>query len=126
MVVRRFGFLKQNEKDFVSHGETEVKRENAVPRLKSCCLKTLEHQYIESLSLLTIGIYSIFILFDLTMTEQIVKVDPSIIEYIDFVFLVIFLVEIGLKTFASSGAFLLDGFNVFDATIVTVSFVLNI
>ena len=32
-------------------------------------MKTLEHQHMETLSLVTIGIYSIFILFDLTMSQ---------------------------------------------------------
>jgi hypothetical protein len=43
---------------------------------------------------------------------------------IDLVFLTIFLIEIILKSFASSGSFLIDGFNIFDATIVIVSFAL--
>ena len=68
VVVRRFGFLKQNEKTFVNPEDREIKTENAIPRLKSCCLKALEDQYIERLSLLTIGLYSVFILFDLTMS----------------------------------------------------------
>lgn len=45
---------------------------------------------------------------------------------IDFVFLTIFLIEIILKTFASSGGFLLDFFNSFDAIVVVLSWVLNI
>ena len=69
VVVRRFGFLKENEKDFINPLDREVKHERAIPRLQNCCLKTLEHQYIENLSLLTIGLYSVFILFDLTMSE---------------------------------------------------------
>lgn len=43
VVVRRFGFLKENEKDFLNTADREIKNENAIPRLKSCCLKTLEH-----------------------------------------------------------------------------------
>lgn len=68
IVVRRFGFLQENEKDFIDPSNREFKNENAIPRLKNCCLKSLEHQYIENLSLLTIGLYSVFILFDLTMS----------------------------------------------------------
>ena len=121
IVVRRFGFLKVNEKEFVSSEDMEIKNENAIPRLQNCCLKTLEHQYIENMSLFTIGLYSVFILFDLTMS-QLFTIDAKLLETIDLVFLTIFLIEIILKTFASSGRFLMDGFNIFDATIVVVSF----
>ena len=69
VVVRRFGFLKQNEKEFVASEDKQVKNEMAIPRLQNCCMKTLEHQHMETLSLVTIGIYSIFILFDLTMSQ---------------------------------------------------------
>jgi|Transcript_10747 hypothetical protein len=125
VVVRRFGYLKQNEKEFVEAESREAKYENAIPRLKNCCLKTLEHQYIERLSLLTIGLYSIFILFDLTMSA-LFEIDPDMLETIDFVFLTVFLIEIVLKTFASSGTFFVDSFNLFDATIVIVSWALMI
>ena len=69
VVVRRFGFLKENEKEFVNSEDKEIQNENSIPRLKSCCMKTLEHQYTENLSLLTIGLYSVFILFDLTLSS---------------------------------------------------------
>jgi len=42
-------------------------------------------------------------------------------QTIDFIFLTIFFIEIMLKTFASSGGFLIDGFNLFDASIVIIS-----
>lgn len=45
---------------------------------------------------------------------------------IDLIFLTIFFLEIVFKTFASSGAFLMDGFNLFDASIVIVSWALMI
>lgn len=122
-MVRRFGYLKVNEKEFVNPEDVELKREMAIPRLQGCCLKTLEHQYVETASLLTIGIYSIFILFDLTMSS-LFDIDPALLNSIDLVFLYIFFIEICLKTFASSGGFLLDKFNLFDATIVIVSWAL--
>ena len=123
IVVRRFGYLKVNEKEFVNPEDVELKREMAIPRLQSGCLKLLEHQYVENASLLTIGIYSIFILFDLTMSS-LFDIDPALLNNIDLVFLYIFFIEICLKTFASSGGFLLDKFNLFDATIVIVSWAL--
>ena len=125
VVVRRFGFLKENEREFVDPGDKELKFEMAIPRLQSCCLKTLEHQTMENLALLTIGFYSIFILFDLTMS-QFLNVDAKMMGTIDFVFLTVFFIEIILKTFASNGGFLTDYFSLFDATIVILSWVLMI
>ena len=58
--------------------------------------------------------------------SQFFEIDASLLNRIDFVFLTIFFIEIGLKTFASSGAFLMDGFNLFDAVIVIASWVLMI
>lgn len=69
--------------------------------------------------------YSVFILFDLTMSA-LFTIDPRLLETIDFIFLTIFATEIFLKTFASSGTFMMDGFNLFDATIVIVSWALMI
>ena len=43
VVVRRFGFLKENEKEFINNEDRDIKNENAIPRLKNCCMKTLEH-----------------------------------------------------------------------------------
>ncbi len=120
IVVRRFGYLKDNEKEFVDTQNMDIKHEEAIPKLKNCCLKTLEHQYIENLSLFTIGLYSIFILFDLTMSA-LFTIDAKLLNTIDLIFLTIFAIEIFLKTFASSGTFLIDGFNLFDAAIVLVS-----
>ena len=126
VVVRRFGFLKENEKEFIDPAHREVKRENAIPRSQVSCLKFLEHEYVETVSLVTIGLYSVFILYDLTLTTFL-PVDKAIIDRIDFIFLTIFLIEIALKTFASSFMFLLlDFFNSFDATIVIASWFLNI
>ena len=78
---------------------------------------------MENLSLLIIGLYSIFILFDLTMS-QLFDVDANLMSSIDFVFLTVFFIEIALKTFASSGGFMKDYFSLFDASIVILSWVL--
>ena len=85
----------------------------------------MQHEYIEKLSLLTIGLYSIFILFDLTIS-QFFDIDADLLNLIDFIFLNVFFIEIALKTFASSGRFLMDGFNLFDAAIVIGSWALMI
>ena len=125
-MVRRFGFLKENEKEWIDPEFRATKTENAIPRSQLSCLKFLEHQYVETVSLMTIGLYSVFILYDLTLTSFF-PFDQKIIDMIDFVFLTIFFIEIALKSFASNFMFLfLDFFNMFDATIVIASWFLNI
>ena len=123
--MRRFGFLKENEKEYINSEVRADKRENALPELQQSCLKTLEHSTVEFISFFTISAYSVFILFDLGFTE-IVPVDRAHMNFIDFMFLNVFALEIGLKTFASSGMFLIDAFNTFDAIIVFSSWVLMI
>ena len=123
VVVRRFGFLKENEKEFIDPAVRAEKYENALPELQISCLKTLEHSTVEFISFFIISIYSFFILFDLGFTEMI-HVDRATLNMIDFCFLNVFALEIALKTFASSGMFLVDAFNTFDAIIVFLSWVL--
>lgn len=72
-----------------------------------------------------ISLYTLFILFWLTMAD-IIGIDESILSKIDTSFLTMFFAEIILKTFASNFMFLFDVFNAFDASIVLLSEVLNI
>lgn len=125
VVVRRFGFLKPNESEFIDEDNLNLKTETQIPKLKGFCLKMLEHRVIETLSMILISLYTIFILFDLTLSDFF-NLDPKIMADIDLVFLTIFFIEIILKTFASNGMYLADFFNAFDAAIVVVSEVLNL
>ena len=43
IVVRRFGYLQTNEKEFINATDREIKLEMAIPRLKHCCLRTLQN-----------------------------------------------------------------------------------
>ena len=54
--------------------------------------------------------------------SQLFTVDQNVMQTIDLFFLSIFFIEICLKTFSSSGAFLWDWFAFFDAAIVIVSY----
>ena len=69
VIVRRCFYLKENEKEFIEPINMEIKYEAAIPNLKVSCLKFLENQYFEAVSLWTIGLYSVFILYDLTISE---------------------------------------------------------
>lgn len=124
VIVRRFGFLKENEKEFVLQENLAVKVENCVPKTQAILLKMLESSVFETASLINIGLYTVFILQDLTLADSF-NFPPKIIESIDRVFLWIFAVEIFLKTFASNGTYLADKFNAFDAAIVFISVAFN-
>jgi len=54
------------------------------------------------------------------------NVTDELLAQVDRVFLSVFTAEICLKVFASNFMFFLDGFNVFDATIVFISELLNL
>lgn len=75
--------------------------------------------------MILISLYTIFILFWLTMAE-IFGIDEGILSVIDTAFLTLFFAEIILKSFASNFMYLFDVFNAFDAVIVIISEVLNI
>ena len=102
VVVRRFGYLKENEKEFVLLENLRVKRENGILKLQAFILKILESTGFETISLANIAVYTLFILSDLTLAD-VLHFNPTLIAKIDRVFLWIFAVEIILKTFASSG-----------------------
>lgn len=126
VIGRRFGFLSPNEKEYLTPEILATpKQEIFIPKFKILCLKTLESATFEMISMILISLYTIFILFWLTMAE-IFGIDENILSVIDTVFLTLFFIEIILKTFASNFAFLFDVFNAFDACIVIISEVLNL
>lgn len=89
-------------------------------------MKFLESTLVESLSMFIIGIYTIFVLFWLIHEGFMQKVPNYIMQAIDNIFLNFFLVEIILKSFASNLMYLYDAFNLFDAFVVVLSYVLNL
>lgn len=124
VVVRRFGFLKENVKDMNYKDMEKTQTENAIPRLQAQLLKMLESTFFETASLINIAAYTVFILQDLTLSDSF-NFNEEVLALIDSVFLWIFAVEIFLKAFASGGTYLLDKFNCFDAVIVFLSVALN-
>ena len=129
IVVRRFMHLAINENEYmdVNNEKHNVKTENSIPRLKLFCLKLLESGPIENISFFIISIYSLFTLFWLTYSEfTSTEIDEIILAEIDSVFLYIFLLEIIIKSFASNLMYLKEYFNIFDATIVILSLILNL
>ena len=126
IVIRRFMLLAVNEHEYVKAEILEIpKQENALPRLQVFCLKTLESTTFEMMSMALISIYTVFVLFQLTLAEFF-GVPDGLLAQIDNVFLTLFFIEIILKTFASNLMFLLDLFNAFDAFVVIISEVLNL
>jgi hypothetical protein len=125
VVVRRFGFLKVNEKEWLNKDLYLDKQEQAIPKLKNQFLKILESRFVEGFSMFVISIYSVFILFDLVFTDYF-NPNPYIMAQIDSAFLSFFFIEILLKAFASSLSYFFDFFNCFDAIIVVISQILNL
>ena len=121
VVVRRFGFLKPNEKEYLSAEVLATpKQENFLPKFKVFLLKVLESQAFETMSMTLISVYTVYILFWLTMAGLFNIADTTMSKG-DLVFLSLFLTEIALKVFASNFMYFLDPFNLFDASIVIVS-----
>ena len=126
IIVRRFMHLSVNEPDYLKPEIMALpKYENALPRLQMFCLKILESTVFEMMSLTLISVYTIFVLFQLTIAD-ILGIPDTLLAHFDTVFLTLFFTEIILKTFASNFMFLVDGFNAFDATIVFLSEILNL
>jgi len=70
VIVRRFGYLQSNESDYLTPAILETpKNEVWIPKLKVFCLKMLESTAFETLSMILISFYTIFILFWLTMAD---------------------------------------------------------
>lgn len=125
IVVRRFLYLQSNEMEFSDPSFQVIKTENAIPKLKLFCLKLLESSIFENLSMLLITVYTFFVLFLLTFADALLD-DLSLTQLIDTWFLIIFMLEIILKSFASNLMYLIDKFNRFDALIVLISLILNL
>lgn len=63
--------LEINENSYVDPNQEKIpKRENAIPKLKVFCLKFLESTPFESVSLATIAVYTVFLLFWLVHEEM--------------------------------------------------------
>lgn len=70
IVVRRFMHLEINENAYADPNAEKIhKSENAIPKLKIFCLKFLESTPFESVSLATIAVYTVFLLFWLVHEE---------------------------------------------------------
>ncbi len=126
IIVRRFGHLAVNEQEYVSPEILAIPpQEDALPRLQLYCLKLLNSNTFELISMALISVYTVYVLFQLTIAD-IFNIPESLLAQIDNVFLTLFFIEIILKTFASNMMFLWDVFNAFDASVVIISEVLNI
>lgn len=127
--------LEINEDEYMDPNIAKIpKQERAIPKLKEQCLKMLESPPSETISMIIISVYALFVIFWLTHAEFVPKervpnpeppINEDILVFIDQVFLLFFLLEIVLKTFASNMIYLQDLFSFFDAIVVLVSFIFN-
>ena len=93
VVVRRFMHLQINESKYTDpNAPKEIKKENAIPRIKLFCLKFLESGPVEAISISIISVYSLFVLFMLTYTEFGLDayIAPRLLLHIDGIFLIFF------------------------------------
>lgn len=125
IVVRRFMYLDVNENEYSDPATRPPPQENAIPLTKQFCLKLLESTIVEGFSMVVICFYTVFVLFQLTNSQMGEFISSKALANVDSYFLVLFLVEICLKSFASNLMYLNDGFNLFDTVIVVVSLVYN-
>lgn len=63
IVVRRFMYLAENETTYSDPSERPAPQENAIPRMKTFCLKFLESAIVEGVSMVIISLYTVFVLF---------------------------------------------------------------
>jgi len=97
-------------------------------------MKYIESSQVENFSFMIVFIYAFFVIFMLTYEEFLSLfpggadlVNYGLLVQIDLFFLIFFLVEIVLKSFASDMIYITqDNFSLFDAIIVGASFILNI
>ena len=126
IIVRRFNHLAVNEDEYVPKEILAIPpQENALPNIQMYCLKLLNSNTFEMMSMGLISVYTIYVLFQLTIAD-ILGIEQELLAKIDNVFLTLFFIEIILKTFASNLMFLFDIFNAFDASVVIISEVLNL
>jgi len=127
--------LEVNEHEYMDPNYLLIqKTENAIPRLKDFCMKYIESSQVENFSFMVVFIYALFVIFMLTYQEFLSLfpggadlVNYGLLVQIDLFFLIFFLVEIVLKSFASDMIYITqDKFSLFDAIIVLASFILNV
>lgn len=70
VIVRRFGHLAVNEHEYVSAEILALPtQEDALPRLQQYCLKLLNSNTFEMISMILISVYTVYVLFQLTIAD---------------------------------------------------------
>ena len=119
-LLRRCGYLKPNEAEYVELTWREQHIDRAWQYWRGEMTKLLETPTFQAISLAWLIIYAVFVLFVLSFSDLLNE--DYILGLIDQTFLSIFLLEILMRIFAMSYMFFADPFNIFDTTIVVLSF----
>lgn len=121
-LLRRCGYLKVNEEEYINEKWATENKDRCFNSLRKTVGKMLENMYYRRFSISLLVTYAIFVLIVLSISSQIS--DTTIMDVMDQVFISLFLVEILMNFFVQSYKYFFDWFNIFDACIVIVSFVL--
>ena len=121
-LLRRCGYLKSNEADYVEALWKDQHIDRTWQSWRSGMNKLLETPAFQAVSLILLLVYAVFVLFVLSFGDLLAE--DYILSLIDQAFISVFLLEILMRIFAVSYLFFLDPFNIFDTTIVVLSFCL--
>lgn len=119
-LLRRCGYLKPNEGDYVEALWKEQHIDTTWMNWRVGMTKLLETPTFQAISLILLLIYAVFVLFVLSFGDLLNE--TYVLELIDQSFICVFLLEIFMRIFSMSYLFFLDPFNIFDTTIVVLSF----
>lgn len=119
-LLRRCGYLKPNEEKYVEEQWKEQHIDKTWHNWREETTKLLETPVFQAISLILLLIYAVFVLFVLSFGDMLNE--SYVLGLIDQSFISVFLFEILLRVFSMSYMFFIDPFNVFDTTIVVLSF----
>jgi hypothetical protein len=126
VIIRRCGRvnpgIQEYNEDYILQWETQ---ESLIGEMRRKVDEFLQWRPIMFGIIGLVGFYSLFVMTAIATADsyQGIKVVEDFFKYGDFAFLCIFVLEIVFKTFAYGFKFVFDLWNIFDSSIVIVSFV---
>lgn len=123
-LLRRCGYLKVNEDDFVEEKWRNDKIDTYLSNTRKSCGKFLDNRYYRMFSVGLLIVYAVFVLIVLSIESSVSTSAATILDTMDQAFICVFLLEILLNFFVYFIKHFYDYFNVFDASIVSVSFIM--
>lgn len=128
VLLRRCGQvpLLNEDEAYRPDDDEEEEKPNPFQVVQQLVNQLVEAKQFDLVIYACVGVYAVFILLWLAIEEHLSPEDQKILDDIDTVFLIIFLVEIFLRTVAHGRWYVFDIWNIFDAAIVITSAVFKI